>query len=110
ASRTWQADSDDAKAALAALDDVMATYKVDPKRVALTGLSMGGSGTWSIASAHPERWSAIVPICGRGRVESADVLKGLPTWTVVGDLDGVETVRNLRAMDDALRAAGAEVR
>ncbi len=110
AEKTWSADSDDAKAALAALDDVLATYKVDRKRVALTGLSMGGAGTWSIASAHPDRFSAIVPICGRGKPEAVEVLKALPTWVVVGDEDNVNAVQNARSMAQALRDAGANVR
>jgi len=109
AAKTWAADSDDAKAALAALDDVLATYKVDPRRIALTGLSMGGAGAWSIASAHPEKFSALVTICGRGKPEVAQALKGLPIWTVVGDLDGDATVRNAREMSQALRDAGASV-
>ena len=57
------------KRALAMLDEVMKEYKVDPKRQYLTGLSMGGMGTWSIAMAHPDRFAAIVPICGRGDTE-----------------------------------------
>src|SRR5262249_53003423 len=62
AEKTWQADSDDARAALAALDDVLKTFKADRDRVILTGLSMGGAGTWSIAAANAERFAAIVPI------------------------------------------------
>ena len=61
ARKTWAADSDDAKAALAALDDVLASFKVDRKRVVLTGLSMGGAGAWEIAAAHPDRFAAVVP-------------------------------------------------
>jgi acetyl esterase/lipase len=110
AARTWTADSDDAKAALAALDDVLANYKVDRRRIALTGLSMGGSGTWSVASANPDRFSAIVPICGRGKPESVAVLKALPTWIVVGDDDRQETVQNARSMAQALRDAGSTPR
>ena len=110
ASKTWLADSDDASFALAALDDVVANYKVDPDRIALTGLSMGGAGTWSIASAHPEKFSAIVPICGRGKPDAVGGIKGLPTWIVVGDEDGVGTVQNARQMAQALRDAGATPR
>ncbi len=109
ATKTWAADSDDARAALAALDDVLATFQVDRNRIALTGLSMGGSGSWSIAAAHPDKFSALVPICGRGQVETAPTLKALPVWTVVGDLDGLATLQNLRDMDQALRSAGASV-
>src|SRR5262249_37916713 len=56
----------DGKRAIAILDAVCKEYKVDRKRIYLTGLSMGGFGTWSLATAYPERWAAIVPICGGG--------------------------------------------
>jgi predicted esterase len=105
ASKTWQADSDDAKAALAALDDVVATYKVNPDQIALTGLSMGGAGAWSIASAHPGRFSCVVPVCGRGKPEAVAAIKGLPTWIVVGDDDSLGALENARTMAQALRDA-----
>ena len=62
--RTWQAGSADADRALAILDEVMKEFKIDAKRLYLTGLSMGGYGTWSLAAKYPERWAAIAPICG----------------------------------------------
>ena len=74
----WGADTANAKRALAMLDEVMKEYKVDPKRQYLTGLSMGGMGTWSIAMAHPDRFAAIVPICGRGDTKTAEKIKDLP--------------------------------
>jgi poly(3-hydroxybutyrate) depolymerase len=110
AQKTWGADSEDARAALAALDDVMATYRVDPDRVVLTGLSMGGRGAWELAAAHPDRFSAVVPICGVGRPEDVKLLKDLPVWTFVGDADRDATVRNTREMAAALRDAGARPR
>lgn len=106
ARQTWSADSADGHAALQALDEVMRDYKVDPKRVILTGLSMGGRGSWDIGTAHPDRFAAIVPICGPGDLETADRLKGLPVWTFCGDADRDETVLNLRAMVAKLRGAG----
>jgi predicted peptidase len=108
AEKTWKAGSDDAKAALAALDDVMKTYKCDRRKVILTGLSMGGSGTWSIAMAEPDRFSAVVPVCGRGDVANAKALKDLPVWAYVGDADSNETVLNTRDMVLALRAGGGK--
>ena len=83
ARETWAAGSPDSNAALAALDDVMTAYATDPKRVVLTGLSMGGRGSWELAAAHPERFAAVVPICGPGRPEQAARLKGLPVWTLL---------------------------
>jgi poly(3-hydroxybutyrate) depolymerase len=106
ARQTWSAESADGLAALKALDEVMRDYKVDPRRVILTGLSMGGRGSWDIGAAHPERFAAVVPICGPGDPESADRLKGLPVWTFCGDADRDETVLNLREMVGKLRGAG----
>jgi len=65
----WGAEGPNAKRALGMLDEVTKQYKTDPNRVYLTGLSMGGYGTWSIAAAHPEKWAAIVPVCGGGESE-----------------------------------------
>jgi predicted peptidase len=53
-----------ADAALAALDHAMAEFHGDPSRVYLTGLSMGGYGTWHLAIAQPKRWAALVVVCG----------------------------------------------
>jgi predicted peptidase len=63
----------DDEAVLALLDDVMAQHKTDASRVYLTGLSMGGYGTWSIALKNPQRFAAIVAICGGGQY--ADLLR-----------------------------------
>ena len=110
AQKTWNADSDDARGALAALDDVLKAYKGDPDRVILTGLSMGGSGSWSIAAANPERFAAVVPVCGRGQEANAQILKPLPIWAFIGDADRTESVLNTRAMVLALRSAGGHAR
>ena len=110
--RTWQAGSDDAKRALAMLDEVQKAYKTDPKRVYLTGLSMGGFGTWSLAAAHPDKWAAIVPVCGGvrggpdGAKETAAKIKDIPTWVFHGDKDRAVKVDLSRQLVDALKAAG----
>jgi predicted peptidase len=104
--RTWKAGSADANRALAILDGVLKTYKTDPKRVYLTGLSMGGYGTWSIAVAEPGRWAAIAPICGGGDPKQAATIKDLPCWCFHGDADKPVPVERSRAMLRALWAAG----
>lgn len=106
--KTWGAVSDDGKRALAILDEVMKEYKTDPKRVYLTGLSMGGFGTWSLAAAHPDKWAAIVPICGGGNVKDADKIKNIPCWCFHGDADDAVLVERSRVMIEALKKAGAE--
>ena len=106
----WKADSAEGKRAVAILDEVLKTYKTDPKRVYLTGLSMGGYGTWSLAAAYPDRWAAIAPICGGGDPKNADKIKNLPCWSFCGDKDNAKLVENNRAMNKALKAAGSSAR
>src|SRR5262249_6046448 len=104
--RTWRADSSDGERAMRVLDVVMKQYKVDPKRIYLTGLSMGGMGTWSLAVKHPDKWAAIVPICGRGDPKQAATIKHIPCWCFHGDADKAVPVTGSREMIDALKAAG----
>ena len=108
--RTWQADSDDGQAAMGILEAVTKHYQLDGKRVYLTGLSMGGSGTWSFAAAHPNRFAAIAPICGRGDPASADKIKHIPCWFFCGDKDNPKLVENNRTMLKVLKAAGSSAR
>jgi predicted peptidase len=106
--RGWAADSESGKTALAILDEVEKAYKVDTKRVYLTGLSMGGFGTWSFAAAYPERWAAIVPICGGGDPKMAEKIKNIPCWVFHGDADTAVKVDLSRAMVKALETAGGK--
>ncbi len=110
AKQTWAAGSADSNAALKALDDVLANFAGDPQRVVLTGLSMGGSGSWQLAAARPEKFAAVLPICGRGKPQDAAKLASLPVWSFCGDADRAETVLNMRAMVEALKHAGATPR
>ncbi len=106
--RTWGAASDDGKRALSMLDAVQKEYKTDAKRQYLTGLSMGGYGTWSIAAAHPDRWAAIVPVCGGGNVKDAEKIKDIPCWCFHGDADTAVKVDRSREMIEALKKAGGK--
>jgi predicted peptidase len=104
----WRADRPDGKRALASLDAVEKEFSVDRNRLYLTGLSMGGFGTWALAASHPDRWAAIAPICGGGDPADASKIKHLPCWCFHGDADNVVPVDLSRRMIKALRAAGAE--
>jgi predicted peptidase len=104
--RGWQAGGANAKRALAMLADVTKEYKTDPSRVYLTGLSMGGYGTWSVAAAHPDKWAAIVPVCGGGDPKWAEKIKDIPCWDFHGDKDPAVPVARSREMIAALKAAG----
>jgi predicted peptidase len=116
--------------ALAALQQTMREFHVDPARVYVTGLSMGGHGTWYLAYRHPELFAAVVPICGwvrdferfKGSVpvvpgDSAAVmsslvqrLKNVPIWIFHGEIDQAVDVNGSREPAAALKAAGANVR
>ncbi len=102
----WTAGSVDGKSALAILDEVETRYKVDGKRTYLTGLSMGGEGTWSLAAAYPDRWAAIVPICGGGDPKVAAKFKDIPCWCFHGDADKMIPAAASREMIRALSSAG----
>lgn len=79
---------------------------VDADRIYVTGLSMGGYGTWSLAMAHPDKIAAIVPICGGGMVWNAPVLKDMPIWTFHGDCDGDVSIDETRRLVEAVQRAG----
>lgn len=96
----------DLAAAIAALADVSAKEAVDPARVYLTGLSMGGFGTWDLAARMPERFAAIMPVCGGGDDRLAGRIASLPIWCFHGDADQAVPVRRSRDMIAAVIAAG----
>jgi predicted peptidase len=104
--RTWRADSDDGQRALAILAQVQKEFATDPKRSYLTGLSMGGYGTWSMAEKYPDKWAAIVPICGGGNPKDAERIKDIPCWCFHGADDPSVKVEKSREMIEALKAAG----
>lgn len=92
-------------------DDMMNHLEhADPDRVYLTGLSMGGFGTWEIASIAPERFAAIAPVCGGSNPLFAGVLKQLPIWIFHGDKDPIVSVQRSIEMDEALKKAKADVK
>ena len=103
-----QSWSTDVLAAL--LDDVIARYRVDERRVYLSGLSMGGYGTWSLACARPERFAAIAPICGGGNRLLAHKLKDVPVWAFHGAADDVVPLAESQKMVKALDACGGSVK
>jgi predicted peptidase len=101
---------------LALLDEVIAKHKVDTNRIYLTGLSMGGYGTWSLALQYPERFAAIAPICGGGEPvrlmltskKKLAAVKSLGIWVFHGAKDPVVELAESQRMVDALKKAGVQ--
>jgi predicted peptidase len=90
------------------LDEVVAKHRVDKDRVYVTGLSMGGAGTWRLAAAYPDRFAAIMPICGGGDPKTAERIKHIPTWVFHGAKDQAVKLQRSEEMVDALKAAGGK--
>lgn len=113
--------------ALAALAAAMKEFRGDPRRVYLTGLSMGGYGSWAFASRNPGKFAALVVICGgvrlperlrtTGESEVADPytdvarkIGKIPVWIFHGDADNIVPIDESRKMNEALKTAGVDVR
>lgn len=91
------------------IDQLKEQYDIDEDRIYLTGLSMGGYGTWFTAMAKPSLFAAIAPVCGGGMAWNAGVLK-MPIWTFHGTEDTTVTTRNTDEMVEALKKFEANVK
>lgn len=94
----------------ALLDHIEGKYDVDKDRVYLTGLSMGGFGSWSLGCAQPGRFAAVAPICGGYEPYLAERMKDVPVWAFHGAKDDVVPVSRSRDMVEALKKAGCDAR
>lgn len=92
------------------LDHVIKTYKVDKKRIYLTGLSMGGYGTWAWAAKRADVFAAAAPICGGGNPADASKYGKLPIWVFHGDKDKAVKIEKSQAMVDAIKKVGGNVK
>ncbi len=92
------------------VDAVAAHYPIDTNRVYLTGFSMGGIGTWSLAIQNPGKFAAIAPICGWGMPAEAWAICHLPIWVFHGARDAAVPLAKSQEMVDALRLCGNEVK
>jgi dienelactone hydrolase len=88
----------------ALLQNCKQKYRVDPDRIYLTGLSMGGFGTWSLAIEHPEEFAAIVPICGGGDTTDVWKLRNTAVWCFHGAKDNNVPLAADQQMISALQA------
>ena len=99
--RSWDADE-----LVGLLNDLEKKFRVDRSREYLTGISMGGYGTWALVAAQPKRFAAIAPVCGGGDPKLASTFAKVPTWVVHGDKDPAVPFAQSVTMVDAMKAAG----
>lgn len=92
------------------LDDIKKKYRVDNDRVYLTGLSMGGFGTWDLSEKYPDEFAAIAPICGGGDTEKIWKLRHMPVWCFHGAKDDVVPLAASQRMVNALKPYNPSVK
>lgn len=110
ANTRWTADDQQA-GLLKLLDHAIAQFPVDTSRIYLTGLSMGGYGTWKLAADHPDRFAAAAPVCGGGDPANANNLKNIPLWVFHGSEDtAVPYQRSVEMVNAITQAGGSKIR
>ena len=92
------------------IDQTVAKQPVDPKRIYITGISMGGFATWTLLKEHPGFMAAAVPICGGGDPASASKFKSVPVWAFHGDKDEAVPVQRSIDMVDALKKVDGNIK
>jgi len=105
AKRGWNADE-----LYKMLQDFIGKNRVDTDRIYLTGLSMGGYGTWSLAIKHPEMFAAIIPICGGGNTKYIKRLRHMPVWCFHGEKDNIVPLKSSEKMIKALKKINPKVK
>lgn len=88
------------------IEKITKEYRIDQSRIYISGLSMGGYGTWDLLARFPEKFAAAVPICGGGATLSAKTFKHVPIWAFHGALDEVVPPQESRKMIASLQMAG----
>lgn len=97
-----------ARELLALIDQAEKTLPVDKRRIYISGLSMGGSGTWSLLALAPERFAAAAPMCGRGDSAAAGKMVKTPIWIFHGALDKGVPLEASTSMLEAIQKAGGK--
>lgn len=95
---------------IALLDEIISKYKIDENKIYVTGLSMGGNGTWKLAAEIPDRLAAIIPICGWGDPFTAFMMGKLPIWVFHGAKDVVVPISSSEIMVEYIKKAGGDVK
>jgi len=93
---------------MALIDSLADQYPVDKQRIYITGLSMGGFGTWDLIERYPAYFAAAVPVCGGGDELLASRLVKIPIWAFHGKQDNVVMPSRSENMINAIRKAGGQ--
>ena len=91
---------------IALLDEIEGNYRIDKNRIYVTGLSMGGHGTWTLALAQPNRFAAIAPVCGWSHPVEFCRLAHMPIWVFHGAKDFVVPLSLSEQIVEQLKACG----
>ncbi|NGP45457.1 prolyl oligopeptidase family serine peptidase [Bacillaceae bacterium SIJ1] len=91
---------------IALLDEIVDKYPIDEDRIYVTGLSMGGYGSWALSAMAPARFAAVIPICGGGDIAHASALTSIPIWAFHGAKDDIVPLDRSEAMVEAVQQAG----
>ena len=102
-----QSPTEPMKLLIELINQTILKFPVDTNRIYITGLSMGGFGTFDAISRYPNLFAAAVPVCGGGDVSKAQLFSHIPIWIFHGALDGVVNPALSRDMVEALTKAGA---
>lgn len=94
---------------IALLNEIVTKYRVDTNRIYVTGLSMGGHGTWELAMRQPDRFAAIAPVCGWADISKACSIAHIPIWVFHGAKDVVVPIAASEQMVEKLKACGSDV-
>ncbi|WP_440119216.1 prolyl oligopeptidase family serine peptidase [Paenibacillus sp. QZ-Y1] len=95
---------------MAIVEHVLEHYPADPKRVYLTGLSMGGYGAWHLPMDYPNVFAAVAPICGGANPSKAEALQNVPIWAFHGAKDDIVLLSESEGIVKALEALNADVK
>lgn len=88
------------------IEKIIREFPIDESRIYITGVSMGGYGTWELISRFPHKFAAAVPVCGGGDSKVAESIKHIPIWAFHGSLDQVVLPNESRRMIQAIQRAG----
>ncbi|MGJ8696612.1 MAG: prolyl oligopeptidase family serine peptidase [Verrucomicrobiaceae bacterium] len=105
---SWWSNDDQQALLDKLLAHVRKQFPIDDSRIYLTGLSMGGFGSWELAARHPDTFAAVVPICGGGDPKKAPKLVNTPIWVWHGDADTAVPIAKSIEMVDAVKKAGGK--